>query len=196
MRKILKVLLGVVVFAAPLLAQDQAEAARMAAGCGANETQFTVKRDKKQHPTAQPDAGKALVYVFGDEDIDNVTLRVGSAITRWGVDGTWVGASDWKSYFYFAADPGDHRLCIRRQSSFKSITKISAALSFTAEAGKVYYFRAKTPHHSTQAPHSPEGIVELVAVDPAEAQLMIANSPFSVSHPKPAESSTADGDNR
>jgi hypothetical protein len=38
MRKIIKVLLGVVVFAAPL-AQDQAETARTAAGCGASETQ-------------------------------------------------------------------------------------------------------------------------------------------------------------
>jgi hypothetical protein len=30
-----------------------------------NEVHFDVKTDKKQHPTAQPDAGKALVYVIG-----------------------------------------------------------------------------------------------------------------------------------
>ena len=44
------------------------------------------KERQETAPQAQPDAGKALVYVFGDEDIDNVTLRVGSAITRWGVE--------------------------------------------------------------------------------------------------------------
>ena len=85
MLKVMKVLLGVVLFAAPLLAQDQAEAARMAAGCGANEIQYTVKTDKKQHPTAQPEQGKALVYVFSDESIDNATLHIGGATTRWGL---------------------------------------------------------------------------------------------------------------
>ena len=149
MRTIVKVVLGMTIFTAPLLAQDQAEEARTAAGCGVNDAQFTVKRDKKQHPTAQPESGKALVYVFGDEDIDNdVSLRFGDSITRWGVDATWVGATDWKSYFFFPVDPGDHRLCARRQSSFKSINKVSAALSFTAEAGKSYYFRLKTTKHS------------------------------------------------
>ena len=192
MLKVMKVLLGVVLFAAPLLAQDQVEAARMAAGCGANETQYTVKTDKKQHPTAQPEPGKALVYVFSDESIDNATLHIGGVTTRWGVDGAWVGANDRKSYFYFSADPGEHRLCTSRQSRFKSLTKISAASTFTAEAGKVYYFRTMTPHIPQDKPHGAEDSVTLIELDPAEAQLLIANSAFSVSHPKPVNKTTAD----
>ncbi len=192
MRRMIQFMLGVAVFAAPLLAQDQAEAARTAAGCGSNETHFTVKTDKNQHPTAQPEAGKALVYVFGDEEIDNVTLHVGSAITRWGLDGAWAGANDRKSYFYFPVEPGEHRLCTRRQSSFKSINKVSAALTFTAEPGKVYYFRTKTPHISHVGGTVPkEDQVILVPLDPAEAQLLIANSAFSVSQPKAAEKDSA-----
>ena len=191
MRRMIQFLLSFSLFVAPLLAQEQEEAARIAAGCGPNETNFEVKTDKHQHPTAQPEAGKALVYVFGNEDIDNVTLHVGSAITRWGMDGSWQGANDRKSYFYFAVTPGDHRLCTRRQSSFKSINKVSAALSFTAEPGKVYYFRTKTPRHYGATSVPKEDQVTLVQVDPAEAQLLIANSAFSVSRLKPAEKDAA-----
>ena len=123
-----------------------------------------------------------MVYVFGDEEIDNIALHIGGVTTRWGLDGTWVGANYRKSYFFFYVDPGDHRICTSRQSGFKSQTKISAALSFTAEAGKAYYFRTKTPYHDARPA---ENAVALVAEDPAAAQLLIANSAFSVSHPKP-----------
>ena len=50
--------------ASPAFAQDSTVNPLAAAGCGANEIHFDVKTDKKQHPTAQPDAGKALVYVL------------------------------------------------------------------------------------------------------------------------------------
>jgi hypothetical protein len=52
------------------------------------------------------------------------------------------GASDKKSDFL--VNPGNHRLCTSLQSRLKSLTKHSAALSFPAEAGKVFYFRTKT----------------------------------------------------
>ena len=181
MESVMKALLAVVFFASPTFAQDQAEAARSAAGCGAGEVAFTVKTDKKQHPIAPSQAGKALVYVFGDEELDNIPLHIGGITTRWGLDGAWVGANYRKSYFFFYVDPGDHRLCTSRQTKFKSQTK-SAAISFTAEAGKVYYFHTKTPHHEP-----PETVI-LVAADPAAAQLLIADSAFSVSHPKEADS--------
>lgn len=57
----MKTFLVIVLLAAPLFAQDQAAAARTAAGCGPNEIKFTVKTDKDQHPMAQPEAGKAIV---------------------------------------------------------------------------------------------------------------------------------------
>jgi len=94
---------------------------------------------------------------------------------RVGLDGAWIGANDWKSYFFFPVDPGDHRLCTSQQSALKSRTNIAAAASFTAEAGKVYYFRTRTPEHH----HSANTLVELVGVDPAQAQLLIASSAFS-----------------
>jgi hypothetical protein len=167
-------MLGVLLLASPVFAQDEAETARVAAGCGPNEIKFDVKTDKKQHPTGQPEEGKALVYVFGNEDEDNGGIHIGGLTTRIGLDGTWVGANNFKSYFFFPVDPGDHRLCTSWQSMLKGRAKKSAAKSFTAEAGKVYYFRTKTPDRP-----QPGELVKLVPVDTAEAQLLIASSAFS-----------------
>jgi hypothetical protein len=167
-------------FAAPALAQDSAAIALASAGCGANEVHFAVKTNKKQHPTAQPDAGKALVYVIGDSWSDHVAVHIGTPPTRFGVDGTWVGANGYRSYFFFPVEPGDHRLCTNLQSILEGQVKSStAAISFTAEAGKTYYFRTKTPDR-------PDSTVELklVPVDPAEAQVLIAGAAFSTFHLK------------
>jgi Protein of unknown function (DUF2846) len=176
---LMKSFLVILLFSLPVFAQDQATAARMAAGCGPNEIQFDVKTDKHQHPTSKPEPGKALVYVFADTVWDNATLRVGGLTTRVGLDGAWVGANNFKSYFFFAADPGDHRLCTSQQSKIESRTKTSAAVSLTTEAGKIYYFRTRTPEHPVQ-----HETVELVSVDPAQAQLLIAASSFSTFHQK------------
>jgi Protein of unknown function (DUF2846) len=137
----MKAILQAVVFlsASVALAQDQEAAGRAAAGCGPNPQHFEVKTDRNLHPAGQPEANKALVYVFADEDRVNVGFHVGGLTMRVGLDGAWIGASDWKSYFFFPVDPGDHRLCTSQQSALKSRTDIAAAASFTAEAGKIYY---------------------------------------------------------
>lgn len=164
----------------PAFAQDSTAGLLASAGCGPNEIHFDVKTDKKQHPTAQPETGKALVYVIGAAWSDNVAVHVGTPPTRFGVDGAWMGANGYRSYFFFPVDPGDHRLCTSAQAPFERVVKSTlAATSFTAEAGKVYYFRTKTPLDAT----SNEGI-KLVPVDPAEAQVLIASSAFSTSRQK------------
>jgi hypothetical protein len=180
----MKTLLAILLFVAPLFAQDQAATARAAAGCGPNEVKFIVKADKKQHPTAQPEPGKAVIYVFGGEDIDVGGMVVGGReglTTRWGVDGAWVGAGYRNPYLFFSVNPGDHRLCAGRQSN----SKPSAATSFTAEAGRAYYFRTRSRHFAP-------GGEELEPVDPAAAQLLIADSPFSAFQPKKPQDSSTD----
>jgi len=174
----LKTALVALLFASPALAQDSAANALAAAGCGSNEVHFDVKTDKKQHPTAQPDAGKALVYVIGDSWSDHVAVHIETPPTRFGVDGTWVGANGYRSYFFFPVEPGDHRLCTNVQSILKGQVKSStAATSFTAEAGRTYYFRTKTPDRPVAGEE-----LKLVPVDPAEAQVLIAAASFSTFH--------------
>ena len=69
MRKIIWV--GFLV-ALPTIAQDSRAAALAAAGSGAPETQFNVTRDKKSHPLAQPEPGKATVVVFAHAATQNL----------------------------------------------------------------------------------------------------------------------------
>jgi hypothetical protein len=167
--------LFVLLLAFPVFAQGATTAGFAAAGCGPNEVHFDVQTDKKNHPTAQPEAGKALVYVIGDSWADHVAVHIGDPPRRFGVDGTWVGANGYRSYFFFPVDPGDHRLCTNMQSKLQNVVKSStAARSFTAEAGKSYYFRTKTPDRPVAGEEQ-----ELVAVDPAEAQVLLAGAAFS-----------------
>jgi len=77
-------------------------------------------------------------------------------------------------------EPGDHRLCTSAQSkSEREVKSSAAAISFTAEAGKTYYFRTKTPPGQDLS-----GGIKLVPVDPAEAQLLIGATAFSTSRLK------------
>jgi hypothetical protein len=171
----LRTTLIVLLFASPALAQDSPANPLAAAGCGANEIHFDVTTSKKKHPTSQPAPGKALVYVIGASWSDYVAVHIGTPPTRFGIDGTWVGANGYRSYFFFPVEPGDHRLCTNIQSKIKSAVKSSmAATSFTAEAGKTYYFRTKTPEVRNQNEE-----IKLVPVDPAEAQVLIADTAFS-----------------
>jgi hypothetical protein len=171
----LRTALIALLFASPAFGQDSTLNSLAAAGCGTNEIHFDVKTDKKQRPTAQPDAGKALVYVIGAAWSDYAEVHIGTPPTRFGIDGTWVGANGYRSYFFFPVEPGDHRLCTTVQSRFERVVKGSAAAtSFTAEAGKTYYFRTKTPKGQDAS-----GARILVPVDPAEAQVLIAATAFS-----------------
>jgi hypothetical protein len=167
----LKGMMAVLLFAAPVFAQDPAAEAQAAAGCGANEVQFDVKTDKKQHPVGQPEAGKALVYVFERSGIGNVTTRVG-------IDRAWVGANRNQSYFFFQVVPGDHSLCANWQSIFKRASKQAGAITLSAESGKIYYFQTRIGMS--------EGVrnVELVPLDPAEGRLLIGSSSYSNFQPK------------
>ena len=141
---------------------------------------FEVKREAHSHPTGSQEPGKALVYVFGDSELDNTAIRIGALNTRVGVDGEWVGAYGSKSYMYFSVAPGEHRLCTSQQSSIKSRrANTASATTFTAVEGKVYYFRTSVEERTNYPPG-----VRIEAVDPAEGQLLVGASALSSSHPK------------
>lgn len=52
-----KIMLAFFLFARPTFAEDSGAAALAAAGCGAPETEFSVKVDKKSDPLPQPESG-------------------------------------------------------------------------------------------------------------------------------------------
>jgi hypothetical protein len=177
MKKMLAVALFLI--ASPVMAQDQKTAALTAAGCGPERVEFDVKADKKQHPAPQPETGKALVYVF--EDL-NTNYPLWGVTTKVGVDGSWTGANKSGSYFFFPVEPGDHRVCTKWQSDEEELASKASAASFSAEAGKIYYFRACVRLLFLQLIQVAE--LRLEPVDPAEAEILIADSALSSSHPK------------
>ena len=105
--------LFVVLFAVSAFAQDQAAITAAQAACGPKEVKFVAKQDAAQHPTPQADPGKALVYVV--QNLGEMQCS-GCALTKVGLDGAWVGATQGSSYVYFPAEPGERHICVNWQS--------------------------------------------------------------------------------
>ena len=173
-----KTLFLLLLLASPALAQDPA-AARTAAGCGPSNVDFDVKTDKKPRPLAQPESGKALIYVFEEERTDPVAFKVGAVTLKVGLDGSWVGATHGSSYVYFSAEPGDHRICSSWQSALPRISKLASAVSLTAEPGQIYYFHAYVDERKEH-----QLAVYIEPLDPAQAQLLLSSFGLSTSHAK------------
>jgi hypothetical protein len=174
----MKTLFAVLVLCATALAQGVASAPPVAPGCGSANVKFDVKAEKSQHPMAQPESGKAIVYFVED---DNSFESLPKPTTRVGVDGVWVGANHGDSYFHFTVDPGVHHLCASWQSFvILGARETSAAAHFTAEAGQAYYFRVKNVWLRDHG----NGHVELLPLDSDEGQLLASKFALSTSHPK------------
>jgi hypothetical protein len=166
-----RLLLAILVWTVPVLAQSPGSDPRFAAGCGPLHSEFSVKVDKSDHNLLQPDAGKALVYVLVEERPETA-IKIGDVTTRVGLDGNWVAANYGPSYAVFAVEPGDHRVCVDWQSSFGMRNKLNAAVNLSAQAGQTYFYRTLLNTGSTN--QSPG--LWLEAVDPAEGQLLLSKS--------------------
>lgn len=111
--------------------------------CGNDSIKFDVKTEKNQPTPAPPADGKAQIVFIEDENSKLDSFN--SAMTRFGVDGAWVGANYSDSYFTVEVEPGVHHVCGNIQASamwFGLFKKAVDMATFTAEAGKVYYFIA------------------------------------------------------
>ncbi len=184
----MKCAIVILLFAVSAFAQDSAAVAAAESACGPMTTRFDVKPGA-QHPTAQPEPGKAVVYVIEDLGecpgcVNSNTLGgflndVDNAVTKVGMDGTWMGANRGSSYIFFPAGPGEHHLCMNWQSRLQSRSRAFAMANFTAEAGQAYYFRERVfPGHSG------DYVFELEPVNSDEGKYLVAISPMSVSRPK------------
>ncbi|HXY24049.1 MAG TPA: DUF2846 domain-containing protein [Candidatus Acidoferrum sp.] len=160
-------------FAFPLFAQEPPATPSGNGGCGANQAQFDVTGAKKNGPAAQPEAGKALVYVI--EDI------AGGPTMRVGMDGSWIGANKGKSYLFFSADPGDHQVCTKWQSGVfkKTAERMGSATTITVEAGRVYYLRIQAFQRSER-----DWTITIDPVEPAEGEFLVSSSLVSTSRLK------------
>jgi hypothetical protein len=155
-----------------------------APGCGPVNVKFDVKTESGQRAVPSPEPGKALLFLLQDDAKFGSTPR---PTTRFGIDGTWVGATHANSYFYVFVDPGERHLCANWQSWIGPVpTRSTAATHFIAEAGKTYFFRAEdiamTERPGGPLVAEPEVVLELVDSD--EGQVLTRSFAFSSSHPK------------
>jgi hypothetical protein len=123
---------------ASLLAATQARAKTILPdACGAEDVKFDVTTLKNQPAPEPPPAGSAQI-IFVEEQ--NARASFHMITVRYGVDGNWAGANYGDSYFVLNVAPGVHHLCVNAQGDKKAV----GVTSFTAEAGKVYYYEAST----------------------------------------------------
>jgi hypothetical protein len=129
--------------ASPAFAQTKEAINAAVFACGSTNVKFDVKPSPAELPASGPDAGKALVYVIEDMGPAAEECLGGCITVRVGLDGDWVGANQGNSHFSFSVSPGEHHLCSNWQSSLASRSSYYSLANFTAQAGKIYYFRTR-----------------------------------------------------
>jgi hypothetical protein len=169
----MKSALVVLLFAASAFAQDSQTTPT---ACGPNNVGFEVTLNKTPNNPSKPAPDKAEVYFI--QDVGNSRCRSSCLTTGIGIDGQWVGATADTSYFSISVDPGEHHLCAKSHSIYVPGHLVFA--HFTAEAGKVYYFRARPFLMQTE---SDQTMLDLDPVDSDQARYLISSYPQSVSQP-------------
>ncbi len=155
--------------------------------CGDDKTIFDVKTLKDQPPPAPPAAGKAQIVLIEALEKTWGAWKSGTPSTRYGLDGTWVGANSGNSYFVIDVTPGEHHLCVGWQSVFGHLKKMVGLTSFTAEAGKVYYFEAKTTlqvHHYGDNANETDRSLDFVQVNDDEGKYGVKAGKLATFTPK------------
>jgi hypothetical protein len=148
---------------------------RLASACGPANVNYKVSLDHSQHGPATPEAGKALVYFIHDSGALSQPLTI-YPTTKYGMDGNWVGAGHGDSWFAVTVPPGEHHVCTVLQSSI--VNQRVELAHFTAEIGKIYYFRTQLVTSGTVE------LLELERIDSDEAGYMVSEYPLATAKAK------------
>jgi hypothetical protein len=145
--------------------------------CGSTSVKFEVKEQPPQ-AASEPQEGKALVYIIEDMGPAAEECLGGCVTIRVGLDGEWVGANQGNSHFSFSVSPGEHHLCSNWQSSLASRSSYYSLANFTAEVGRIYYFRTRI-WAGDKIPW-----LDLDRVNSDQGRYLVVASPFVVSRAK------------
>jgi hypothetical protein len=173
----MKLIFAPILFVSCALAAD---AGPVASACGPDAVRFDVSTKEPAPSGLKAEPGKALVYVVEDAMDARVTSRIG-------LDGAWVGANHRDSWLAFQAEPGEHHLCANWQPGSNNEgyppAKVTSLSNFTAEAGKVYYFRVRFRSAGSLGDNW-MFFFDLEPMNSDEGRFLVASYPFSTSHPK------------
>jgi hypothetical protein len=170
LERVMKTILAVILLSCAAMAQNDAAIEKAKSACGPGRVHFDVEATDYTDSITQPASGKALVYVIAEGQI---TARIG-------LNGAWVGAIEGDSHLFFPVEPGEHHLCASWQSVFMKGNKVVALSSFTAEAGKVYYFRVRVTIQGKYASY----LLDMEPINSDQGSYMVLKSKISESHVK------------
>jgi hypothetical protein len=173
----MKTALMLILLASPAFAQTKDAMSAAVFACGSTSVKFEVKETLPQD-ASEPQAEKALVYIIQDMGPAAEECLGGCVTIRVGLDGEWVGANQGNSHFSFSVSPGEHHLCSNWQSSLASRSSYYSLANFTAEAGKIYYFRTRI-WAGDKIPW-----LDLDRVNSDQGRYLVVASPFVVSRAK------------
>jgi hypothetical protein len=131
--------------AATLVTTAHASKTVLPDSCGADKVKFDVDSKKDAPAPSGPAEGKAQIIFIETLNRPSTALAVFGGphvpdyVTRFGMDGAWVGAAKANSYFAVDVAPGEHHLC----TSVKGSKDLIGMDSLTTEAGKTYYVEYK-----------------------------------------------------
>jgi hypothetical protein len=130
-------------FCASLIPAIQARATILPESCGEDPIKFSVNVNASTGLPRPPAEGKAQIVFI--ETINAPGFHLTTPTTRFGVDGAWVGANKGDSHFTIDVAPGVRNVCVNWQtdSDLDSEAKRVGMDTFTAEAGKIYYYEIK-----------------------------------------------------
>lgn len=143
--------------------KDKADNARQELrlkACGTESVNYKVSTDKKQHPTPEPPADRALIYVM------RTTILGYKIHSKLAVDGKWMGVNRGKTYFFFTLEPGEHFFCSEAENQ--------DYLALTVEAGKTYYLKQRVE------PGLWKARTDLAVIDEEKAKKELADVNLSV----------------
>jgi hypothetical protein len=128
--------------------------------CGTQDVNFSADTDKKNHPTPDAPADKAMIYVLRPQMIG---YKIDSKLA---VDGEWMGVNRGKTYFFFPVEPGVRYFCSESENQ--------DYLALTVEPGKTYFLQQKVEMGMWKAR------TNLVVMPEAEGRKRLADVNLSV----------------
>jgi hypothetical protein len=128
--------------------------------CPAHDIGYRADTDKKTHPTPEPPADRALVYVL------RPTMMGNKIQSKLAVDGEWVGVNRGHNYFFLTLAPGQHYFCSKAENR--------STLAASLEAGKTYFLEQKIKMGFMKARN------KLALLSDAEGRAKLANCHPSV----------------
>ena len=177
----MKILFPLILLSCAVFAQDEAAIAKAKSACGPDNIFFDVYTGEETHALATPAPGKALVFVIGE----NVTCAACDVTVRVGMDSAWAGAIEGSSWIAMNVEPGEHHLCTNWQSSLAGRRRHVALAGFTAENGKVYFFRLRVNTRE-------EPVLDLDAINGDEGRYLVAEYRASEFHARKPGKTSAD----